>query len=578
MRVRGTPPQGDGRAEGRSAVIAAPGARATHPEDGPKETDSTAKGSTLRSAVVSLTHWNLFKYVLLAQFYLVLALAYFYVIPDSYPILAFSGLLFVWGLVQLAYRGLVGVIRQSRTVSVGVAAFIVGITCWMYLKNISFSTHLWDLGWVMQPLYTTLYGHQFFQLHVSPLAYNGEGVSPVSAGWLECCSPSSLPLLTRLFSPFLLLLLPFYAILPSATTLFVLQSAALALPALLVFNLVADRSKAMWASLLCLGYAPLYYVAIFDFHTEAFLPFFILLTVYFLEKNEKWFYVSAALFMSMNQAAPYLFLLFLPFIYFRRLSVHVGTQEGKLTLRAEYELRRRRFVIVPALLAGILAGSAYLVAGSAIGTTPPIASLSAPVSTLLTNLSTKVDYALLLGAPLLFVPLLEPVAILPGLAWLGNVFFTNYFAYSSLWFQYSMIVAGFLFVGLAAAVKHVDTKFLKVGFVLSLCIFAGSWAHGSGYIAGTEVPYSNPAYAQLVQVLPRIPQNATVMASDSVFPALANRLGTYFDPNFPPDWIVIVKSDNNVFIQQPFVDYFLSTNNYTILYNDSSLFVAVLNS
>jgi hypothetical protein len=65
-----------------------------------------------------------------------------------------------------------------------------------------------------------------------------------------------------------------------------------------------------------------------------------------------------------------------------------------------------------------------------------------------------------------------------------------------------------------------------------------------------------------------------VVASDSVFPQLANRVGTYFDPNFPPQWIIMDKADNNLGYQEPLVDHYLSSVHYTILENDSMLLVA----
>lgn len=138
-------------------------------------------------------------------------------------------------------------------------------------------------------------------------------------------------------------------------------------------------------------------------------------------------------------------------------------------------------------------------------------------------------------------------------------------------FQYSVTAAGFLFLGLIGASKHVNTKLLMVGLVISLCVFAASWPRSGNTPAGTERPYANPAYHELTAYVQQIPANATVMASDSVFPQLANRVGTYFDPNFPPHGIILDKTDNNLGYQEPLVAHCLSAVPFSILENDSLL-------
>jgi len=495
--------------------------------------------------------WPYLKYALLGQFYIILTLEFFYVLPTSYPILAASGLLFVCGLLLLVYRGLVSLLRQNFILSCLVVYFVQVITMWMYFKNATFSTYFFDLGNFMQPLYLTLYGHQLFAIHASPLVLQGVTTSPVNLS-----APNSTSALIFDFSPLLFLLLPFYAVYPSATTLFVLQNIAIALPALLIFKLVEDKTKRLWVSLLYLGYSPIYFVAFFDFHSEVFFPLFLFLAVYFMRTDTKWYYVSIALFLSVDQAGAALLAFFLPYIYSKTKSL--------------------RLVLWPALMAGAFALAAFAFSGHILDWRFLVPSTNGVASSALSGLGGKLTYAMLLLAPLLFIPLLEPLALLPAGAWLAYAFLRNYFPFISILFQYNMLAAGFIFLGLIGAAKRVDQTALKVGLVVSLVVFAASWPQSSGYIAGTAVPFGNPATARLEKILQEVPSNATVMASDSVYPALANRLGTYFDPNFPPQWIILVQGDHDASMQQAYANYYVSKANYTILEDDSLLFVARL--
>ena len=501
-----------------------------------------------------IVRWRFLKCVLLGQFYIVLALEFFYILPTSYPMLAASGLLFLLGLLMLVSRELISLLRQNFVLSCAVVYFVEIMTLWMYFKNATFATHFFDLGNFMQPLYLTLFGHQLFTLNVNPLVGQGISVIPINLS-----APNSVFLFTYVFSPFLFLVLPFYAIYPSATTLFVIQNVLIALPALFIFRLVEDKEKRLWVSLLYLGYAPIYFSGIFDFHTEAFFPLFLFLIVYFMKSDTRWYYVSSALFLSLNQAAPELLAFFMPYVYFKS--------------------RNFRLVLWPALMAAVFGLAASVVSGHVLDWRFLFPSEGgAAASAVLSGLGGKLTYVMLLLAPLLFVPLLQPLALLPAGVWMAYAFIRNYFPFTSILFQYNMLVTGFLFLGLVGALKHIDSRMLKVGLVVSLLVFAVSWPQGTGYIAGTELPYSNPAYQRLDSIVSQIPPNATVMASDSVYPALANRAETYFVPNFPPQWIVLEKGDNNLFEQQPYVEYYLSKANYTILENDSLLFVAKLNN
>jgi len=496
------------------------------------------------------------KYLLLVQFYVVLALAFFSIIPDSQYVVGTSGLLFLFGLFLLVYKSLISMLSENRIVFWAFLFFLLLSTDWMYFKQITFTTHFFDLGIFMQPLYSTLYGHQFFTVNASPDTLR-------SVITLNLTGPSSSLLLKSLTSPMLFLLLPFYAVYPNALTLFMLQGAAIGLPAFLLYRMVEDKGKALWISLLWLAYAPMYYALVFDFHTETFYPLFLFLVVYFMKRNTKLFYVSLLLFLSVNQAAPLLVFLFLPYIF--------------------WNTRKVRLVLLTALMAAAFILIAYASSGGVLQSsqgTPLIlpSSVSGLLASLSSSLPDKLNYVLYLLAPLLFLPLLEPLTILPALGWLGYAFVKNYFPYTNIQFQYAMVVAGFLFLALIGASRRIDGRVIKIGLVVSLVVFAATWSSAGGQLATTDTPYGNPAYPKLNSILSQIPPTATVMASDDVFPHLANSMNTYFTPTFPPQWIVISKYDRNVGYQLPYINHYLAVANYTIIENDSILFVAELST
>lgn len=502
--------------------------------------------------------WLPRKCLLLVQFYVVLALAFFYIVPDSIFVVGTSGVVFLFGLLLLVYRRLIPALLESQILFVAFLFFLLLSTDWMVFKQITFTTHFFDLGIIMQPLYSTLYGHQLFTVNASPDVLRGIiSIPPNLAG------PDSTFLLKSSFSPIWFLLLPFYAVYPSAYTLFVVQGIVLGLPAFLLYRMVEEKGKALWVSLLWLGYTPMYYALVFDFHTEVLYPLFLFLLVYFMKRDTRLFYVSLLMFLAINQAAPLLLFLFLPYVY--------------------WKTRNARLVVFSALIAIAFILAAYAITGGVLqssqGTSLVLpSSLSGLVATLSTSLSNHLNYVIYLLAPLLFIPLLEPLTILPAIGWMGYAFVRNYFPYTSIQFQYDVILAGFLFLAFAGASKKIDVRVIKVGLVVSLVVFAATWGSAGGQLAATDTPYSNPAYPSLNSIISQIPPSATVMASDNVFPHLANSMSTYFTPNSPPQWIVISKTDRNIGYQMPYINYFLSVANYKIIENNSVLFVAELST
>lgn len=103
-------------------------------------------------------------------------------------------------------------------------------------------------------------------------------------------------------SPILLLLVPFYALLPRMETLLVVQALAVALTGLAVYKLAArmlDEDSALMLCLACLFYHPLHGVNYDQFNELSFLPAPLLFAFYNLYRRRMgwfWFAITLALF------------------------------------------------------------------------------------------------------------------------------------------------------------------------------------------------------------------------------------------------------------------------------------------
>ena len=165
------------------------------------------------------------------------------------------------------------------------------------MKHDGFATFAWDLGIFDQAFHTTLYSGKLFY-------YTAE----------LYLSPSGCYFAVH-FSPILFVLLPFYAIQPSATTLLVLQSFILALGALPLYLLASDLLRSKKAGFV-IGVAYLLYPALqganwFDFHQQAFIPLLIFSSCYFLAKKSWKLYFTSILLALMveEHVAPIIFVM-----------------------------------------------------------------------------------------------------------------------------------------------------------------------------------------------------------------------------------------------------------------------------
>jgi len=179
-------------------------------------------------------------------------------------------------------------VSEKRVETALIIFVVVHFLIFSYLslvKYYTFKATAWDLGVFAQSFHTTVTNTGFF--------YNN----------LELGSHFHVH-----FSPFLLLLVPFYAVFQNPATLLVLQALAASIAAVPLYFLAAQELKDKAAGLMTAGlfliYPPLHGSLMYDFHPEAFIPLFVFSAFYFFKKSKwKTCFIFLLLILSVKEDA-----------------------------------------------------------------------------------------------------------------------------------------------------------------------------------------------------------------------------------------------------------------------------------
>lgn len=352
--------------------------------------------------------------------------------------------------------------------------------------------------------------------------------------------------------PLAYVLAPFYAIVPSAGTLLVLQSMLLGMAAVPLY-LVARRHTAPWpACLLAVAYLlfpALHGENIFEFHFLPLGPFFLWFAWYFLEtRRDIWAAVFVVLTLSVREdvAAWVAVLGAYLLISGRRPKAGLIVAAAGVVYFGLI-----KFVIMPHFAGGESFADVYQ------GLIPPGEhGFGAVVGTLLLNpgftAGTMIDtgkliYAMQLLLPLVFLPLrgrLWLLLLLPGI--LFTMLSTNYGPVISINFQYSAHWVAFIFPAAALAMQRLATRPdapaqrpLRPALVALLCATIPiSYQYGAilqhNTALGGPIPYvfgmnevGTRRYQAWRALVKTIPPRAKVACSGFTTPWLSNRPDAY---------------------------------------------------
>lgn len=327
-----------------------------------------------------------------------------------------------------------------------------------WLRAIELATSTWDMGTYQQALWSTAHARPFY-----------------TAANLETDGYRSLLQVHTVFV--LYPLVPLYALAPYQTTLFAVQSLAVALAAFPLYYFARDRTGSaklgLVAGVAYLAWAPTLTSNLYDFHAEAFLPLEIFAFVAFWNRDRylAGFAVAAIAFLTLEVTPVLLFFIGLFFLISGPSTggplPGAAPQDPSPPWTAVGLLRRLRDSRAKASLAlMVVCGVAYaalefvrgdvLVGAFGLQTVPSggfasslpgsLNGLGLSLSNLSAGFGVKLEDWMLYLALLGLVPLLAPRALVIALPWVAFSFLSGTTVYASLGFQYGFLVSCALLV------------------------------------------------------------------------------------------------------------------------------------
>lgn len=394
------------------------------------------------------------------------------------------------------------------------------------MSHYSFYTNAWDLGIYAQALYSTLN-------YWKPLYYTVEAIGNPSRS-----------LFGIHFSPFLLLLVPVYAVYQSPITLLVLRPIAISIGLIPLYQILRDAGIAsgrflIFFTIIYLIYPPMI-VPISNFDLLAFLPAIFLFALHYLRRGN---YVRSYIFISLalmiNEFVS--LIVVMTAIYVLLINWRGILKDLKLK-----KINEKMLFSITLLFTGF---SWFFLASAAITYFNPLALRtkwewgelgSSPweiVFTVLTNPikvlnalfndgPKKFLYIVALLGPLAFIPLLEPSALMMAMPWLAASLLSINSLYYSIETQYPAFVSPFIFLSVIDGMKrlmNINANITKRIFtMIIITLFLSTLLIPSGiHLKFSE---SNDA---VWLALSEIPPDASVSIMPDIYPHVCNRLEVY---------------------------------------------------
>lgn len=429
----------------------------------------------------------------------------------------------------------------------GYAVFFSSLTI---LRHWAFQTHAWDLGISTQSLWTTAYGNRFLY-HTPELFINPSG-----------------SFFGVHFSPMLLVLLPVYWLAPMPEILLILQAFALALAAFPIYLLAKNFAGGRTAGLVFAGaylvYPAVQYVNLYEFHVQAFLPFLLAFTVYYVMKEDWYRYFPFLLLSLMVEEHVAQIMAFLGVFMLWRYRSSIVTAFKKRDFMDKKFLvpvitivlsvvwywftlwqRDTFFPTNPAAMDAFLGASNFGTLGAKTPLEVPLVIILRPVSALqaLANDGVvKLLYFALLFGPLAFFSFASPSLLIPTIPYFIFSLVSDTRIHHMLGVHYESYTIAFIF---AAAIlglqKNIQKQSLiKVRGGLKLVMFFSLLffivASPFSPVVNVVTPgYASVSYGEhekaLSEILMTIPANASILTQNNIFPHVSNRVQAYVIPS-----------------------------------------------
>lgn len=450
--------------------------------------------------------------------------------------------------------------RARRWLLAGVLAFVAVTAVFSELRFLALHATAWDLGIYQQALWSTAHGRPFYE--AMDLETGGFGT------------------FLQVHSAFVLYaVVPLYSALPQPVVLFLLQSVVVGMAALPLYLLARGRlgspRPAAAVALLYLAWTPTVAGTVHDFHIEAFVPLVFLASAYLWSTGRyRLGLVAVGAGMLTMEVVPGLLVGLALFLLAERLRDERALPRSvgafHRWLRELWRDRASRYAL--GLLAGAIVSYYVLLLvrldllPTLLGTPPyPTAAppgyvtgetsvaLGLSPAYLAIGSTAKLSYWLLILGLVGFLPFFAPRSLLllaPG--FLFSLFSWNV-NFTVMGFQYGLLYAGPVFVavvaGAPAALRwwqrtsatrrlgplarvrpaHRPTAVLLLFLAVNVAISPlNPWLYnppsGYDYALGSDLtPGASSAFA----IASLVPAGATVVASDDLFPLVANNVHAY---------------------------------------------------
>ena len=396
-------------------------------------------------------------------------------------------------------------------------------------------TDAWDLGGFVQSIWSASHGG-LLDYTVNSFFYVGFPGQLVHS------------FLGTHFSPFLFLLVPAYILAPSPVTLLVVQSVVVALGVLPIYWLAKSqlsKRAALGLGFAYMVYPPILGLALDNFHPEAFIPTLMMFAIYFAIE-EKWLgaVLSSALVMSTIEQGGYLvaalgvFLILYHRGWRRRpllaglllmIAVPIGYSIIATNIRTDFGLNPNGFTVT-------LNSNNFQVLGVNFSEQIPAGVIASPLralEALVYDLPDKLDWLISVLAPVAFLPIIAPEALILGIPYLPVALLSNYAGYYSAYGIEQAFLIGSTFPATILGLQRMRRNGINADRVVAVIlvsslVFAAvldfpAGVYGNSLTVGT----SAQAESRLVSL---IPANASVLTTSDIFPHLGNRIDAYVVP------------------------------------------------
>ena len=464
--------------------------------------------------------------------------------------------------------------------------YVLALLCEIILYSMIFSfvtvkrmyslqTFSYDLGNYNQAFYTTLFEGRLFY-YTADLPANPSG-----------------SLFGVHFTPLFFILLPIYFLYPRPETLLIVQSIVIGLGALPIYYMTTRKLKNELLGLLLAG---LYLlnpavqgINWYDFHPEAFIPFFMLSALHFFDTQKTAMYFAFILLaLSCTQFVSICIIFMVIYLLLRCYF------EKKRAIE-EFYCKEVKILLLTILLAiiwlalslhithlfnpyiQVMSGKIYweeLDAETLLEV--PIKAVLNPMNALRAisyDFYEKIIYALILFGTVMFLPLLEPCILICFIPWLSIAFLSNYPPFYQLGLQYPAFVVPFLFYGTVLGLRKLTNlmekrrsqKILRYFYVFFIifCLFFtvtlsplnSSPPFSYSYIS-YGIPQVNEHNKYVLKLVNLVPKDASVLTQSNIFPLLSSRHDAYV---FPSSCLYILNHTFNETLQNLInkVDYIL---------------------